>query len=374
MTTKKWRPLWSYDTEKTEPWLSKLSSQGNRLISVNRFTRIFTFEHGPAEEVQFQVVFDKSKTPLSKVIKESNWQDVFSTGNWRFLKNDSKGISIYPSREGLLKRNRVHFYILAGLAMFCVMPFLSMFLLIWALLTDINSVEPSPYWWITVVYFMSVIYVLVLNVFNSIKLQAFERKHFNSAVDDDKAAIGKTFSKWKVGWMYAPDLLEKWLSEMAVEGNHLIRVGKSGTNFIFEKGSPSQVSFVCDYQIKTTPLYADIHKSAGWQLHFTSPYSWTKHSLWSQEYAEGEEIPRFTYDDVEKKAQVRKVLLASTGVILYMFAIFVFYFWMSSSFEQDGGWNMFNTFIEWALVISLLSPLMILIKTLKYALRMRATN
>ena len=126
--------------------------------------------------------------------------------------------------------------------------------------------------------------------------------------------------------------------------------------------------------MKTTPSYADIHKSAGWQLKFTSPYSFTKYSLWSQDYTEGEEIPRFTYDDAEQKAQVRKVLLASTGVILYTFAIVVFYLWMSSSFQQEGGWNMFNTFIEWALIISLLSPVMILIKTLKYALRMRATN
>ena len=30
--------------------------------------------------------------------------------------------------------------------------------------------------------------------------------------------------KLKIGWMYAPDLLEKWLSEMAAEGNHLVRV------------------------------------------------------------------------------------------------------------------------------------------------------
>ena len=335
---------------------------------------MFTFEQSTAEDVQFQVVYDKSRKPLSKVILESNWEEVFSTGNWRFLKNDSKGTSIYPSREGLMKRNRVHFYVLAGLSLFCIMPFLMMFLLIWTILTDINSVEPSPYWWITVVYFMSVISVLVLTIFTAIKLQSFEQKHFNSAVDDNKAALGKTFTKWKVGWMYAPDLLEKWLSEMAAKGNHLNRVGKFGTNFIFEKGTPRHVSFVCDYQIKTTPSYADIHNSAGWQLKFTTPYSFTRYCLWSQEYTEGEEIPRFTYDSVEQNAQVRKVLLASTGVILYTIAIVVSYLWMSRSFEPEGGWNMFNTFIEWAIIISLLSPIMILIKTLKYALRMRATS
>ena len=373
MTTKKWRPLWSYDTEKTEPWLSKLSSQGNRLISVNRFTRMFTFEQGPAEDVQFQIVYDKSRKPLSKVILESNWDEVFSTGNWRFLKNDSKGISIYPSREGLLKRNRIHFYILAGLALFYVIPFLMMFLLIWTLLTDINSVEPSPYWWVTVVYFLQILFVLSISIFITVKLKAFERKYFNSSIDDNEVS-GKTFTKWKFAWMYEPDKLEKWLSEMAAEGNHLIRVGKPATKFVFEKAAPKHVSYVLDYQVKTTPSYAEIHKSAGWQLKYTSPYSFTKYSLWSQEYTEGDEIPRFTYDYVEQKAQVRKVLLASTGVILYTFAIVVFYLWMSSSFEQEGGWNMFNTFIEWALIISLLSPVMILIKTLKYALRMRAMN
>ncbi|PUB16609.1 DUF2812 domain-containing protein [Paenisporosarcina sp. OV554] len=370
MTTKKWRPLWSYDTEKTEPWLSKLSAQGNRLISVNRITRMFTFEQGPAEDVQFQVVYDKSRKTLSKIMTESNWVDVHSTGNWRFLKNESKEITIYPSREGLLKRNRIQFYALAGLAMFCVMPFLMMLMLIWTLLTDINSVEPSPYWWITGFYFLLILLVLSLAIIITIKLKAFERKYFNSAVDDNEAS-GKTFTKWKFGWMYEPDKLEKWLSEMAAEGNHLIRVGNPATRFIFEKGVPKQVSYVLDFQIKTTPSYAGIHKSAGWQLKYKSPYSFTKYSLWAQEYAKGEEIPRFPYDSKEQKSQVRKATLSSIGIVVYTFAFIAYILYLKLNFQQEYGWGLFDKFIVVILILSLLSPLLIILKTLKFAIRMR---
>ena len=44
MTVKKWRPLWSYDVEKTERWLSKMAAEGNHLTDVNRMTRMFTFD------------------------------------------------------------------------------------------------------------------------------------------------------------------------------------------------------------------------------------------------------------------------------------------------------------------------------------------
>ena len=81
--------------------------------------------------------------------------------------------------------------------------------------------------------------------------------------------------------MYAPDILENWLSKMAAEGNHLVRIGRSGLRFVFEKGTPKRVSYVFDYQLKASPSYFDVHKSAGWQLKYTSPYSFTKYSLWS---------------------------------------------------------------------------------------------
>ena len=92
---------------------------------------------------------------------------------------------------------------------------------------------------------------------------------------------------------------------MAAEGNHLVRV--RGARFTFRKGEPKQVSYVYDFQLKTSLHYYDIHKSEGWQLKFSSPSSVARSSIWMKEYEEGEVKPEFTYDLVEKKAHVRKV-------------------------------------------------------------------
>ena len=81
--------------------------------------------------------------------------------------------------------------------------------------------------------------------------------------------VGKTFVKWKLGWTNAPDLLENWLGEMAAAGNHLVRI--KGARFVFQQGEPKQVSYVYDFQLKTSLHYFDIHKSDGWKLIFFSP-------------------------------------------------------------------------------------------------------
>ncbi|MFC4353808.1 hypothetical protein ACFO0S_01845 [Chryseomicrobium palamuruense] len=38
------RPLWSYRIEQTENWLTEQASSGKRLVSINRWTRVCTFE------------------------------------------------------------------------------------------------------------------------------------------------------------------------------------------------------------------------------------------------------------------------------------------------------------------------------------------
>lgn len=41
---KVFRPFWSYRIEQTESWLEGQASKGNRLVALNKWTRVFTFE------------------------------------------------------------------------------------------------------------------------------------------------------------------------------------------------------------------------------------------------------------------------------------------------------------------------------------------
>lgn len=370
MTMKKWRPLWSYDVEKTEHWLTVMAAEGQRLSAVNRYSRIFTFNQDAAETVNYQVVYDKSQSALSRKLEESGWEETLSEKKWKFMKNKSEEISIFPTREGVLKRNRIHFYVLTGLAFFFVMPMIMMLISLIMILRGIGAVEQSPFWSVTVLFFLQILIVMGLAIFIHKKVKRFETKFFGGAIDVEGSS-GDTFVKWRFGWMYAPDILENWLSEMAADGNHLVRIGQPGLRFVFEKGAPKRVSYVFDYQLKTSPSYFGVHKSAGWQLKYTSPYSFTKYSLWAQSYEEGVEIPRFTYDPVEKKAQVRKVILSAIVLLLYFFAIAFFFIRLNYSMYLEDRWNMFNKVIFMAFIVSLLSPLLIMARTLKYAIRMR---
>ena len=362
------RLFWSYDVEKTESWLAEMAMLGNQLTHVDLQTRMFSFEKGECEKVTYQVVFDKSKSELSKRLAETGWRNVFSKGNWQFLKNEEKTITVYPVRENILKRNRLHWTIFTGLSILYGMQFLLMITLLMIILSVNGGMgQFSPTWIMMSFYLLQVVVIGCISIHATQKLRAFEQKYFSSAVEDGKV-VGKSFSKWKFLWMNAPDLLEKWLVDMAAEGNHLI--GVKGMRFIFSKGDPAIVSYVYDFQLKTSIHYYDIHKSNGWKLKFTSPMSIGKSSLWMKEYEKGETKPEITYDSAEQKVHVRKVLMMSVGSLLFSILMTLFMFWIYNTAYEDG-WNLFAKIIMVALIISLVLPVAGMIRSLKYVTRMR---
>lgn len=218
--------------------------------------------------------------------------------------------------------------------------------------------------------FLQILIVMGLAVFVNQKLKRFETTFFGGAMDVEESS-GKTFVKWRFGWMYAPDILESWLAEMAAEGNHLVRVGKPGVRFVFEKGEPKCVSYVFDYQLKTAPSYFDVHKSAGWKLKYTSPYSFMKYSLWAQPYDDGFDKLRFTYDSKEKKAQVRKVVLSAVTLFVYLVVLTLFALFANYSMYQGNGWTLYGRILVGLLVVAFVFHISNMVRTLKYAFRMR---
>lgn len=369
---KKWRPFWSYDLERTESWLSSYALEGKKLVGVNLLSRKFLFEEVEQEEVEYQIIYDTSKKELPGRLKDSGWENSVSQKKWKFVRNSNQTIHAYPSREGVLRRNRFHSVVLSCIALLYGIQLTSFVVAMLSILfyPEESNIVPSPLWSITILYFLQVIAVIVLTIYMTQKLRAFDVKFFSASVDM-VSSVGNTFSKWRFGWMYAPDLLENWLSDMAMQGNHLVRVSKMGPKFVFEKSTPRLVSYVYDYQLKASPNYYDIHKNAGWQLVYTSSSWYAKYSIWQKEYEIGEEQPRFTYDSAEKKRQVRKVMLVNASLVGYLLVILSFALWINLSNYHVYERNTFEQILLGLLIISPLAPIFLIFRTVRYAFRMR---
>ena len=372
MTVKKWRPLWSYDIEKTECWLSEMAADGNRLIHVNRQSRMFVFEQAERNMVDYRIVYDKRQRELPKVLVEVGWADELVIGNWRFMKNGQDAIRIYPSREGILKRNRLHGYVIAALAILNAISLTTMTTAFLSLLFGFpGEIVRSPLWILTGLFAAQGIAAIALAFYLHVKLKSFEREHFETELDDIETGVKKTFVKRKFAWMYAPDLLENWLSNMAAQGNHLVRVTGSGTHFHFVKGEAEKTAYAHDFQLKAAPSYYAIHKEAGWQLLFTSSFPFMKHSLWVKSYALDEETPRLTYDKTERKVQVRKVLSMNMLYIVYMATLLTFVLWTNVTVFQDYDRRLLDQTLVGLLIATTIVPIYIAVRTILYYRRMR---
>lgn len=369
MTVKKWRPLWSYDVEKTERWLSEMAKDGMRMTGVNRLSRTFSFEQGQRETAEHCIVYDKLRRSLPGRLQDSGWESEVTEGNWTFIKNEANDIHVFPSREGVLKRNRLHMYVISVLAVMNAIPLLSMTIaFITFLFGSAGEIVGSPLWALTALFALQGIATIMLAIYIYQKLRSFEIEHFETKQDTDLRE-GNTFVKLRIGWMYAPDLLEKWLSEMAAEGNHLVRVTGSGTSFHFVEAEAENVSYMYDFQPKLAPAYYAIHKSAGWQLKFTSSFTFMKYTLWAKPYEADDKIPCLTYDKAERKGQVRRIMTMNSIMVSYSVAFLIFALWMNFNVDYDR--SLIHKVLLAFLIASSVSPILLITRVFLYYRRMR---
>lgn len=372
---KKWRPFWSYDVEKTERFLSKMALEGKQLAHVNLTSRMFSFQEAACEEAEYQIVYDKSDAVLPRGLQESGWEKECTEGNWQFLKNTQDSIHAYPIREGILKRNKIHSTVATIIAFLSATQafILLTFIFVLGSIDDFSAGDIAALWGFGLPFLPSIA-LITLAVYATRKLRAFEQKYFNTTVDTQVDGTGNSkevLKKWRFGWTTAPDLTETWLADMSLKGYHLVRI--RGARFIFLKGDCKKISYVYDYQWKVSPTYFDVHKGAGWHLVFTTPYSFNKSTFWMKEYEPTEEKPRLTYDALEKKGLVRKVLLTSGGSILYSVVLTLYIVWLYNGVYEDSsnGWSTFAKVIIYALILSIALPIMGMVRSVKYASRMK---
>ncbi|WP_342507205.1 DUF2812 domain-containing protein [Sporosarcina sp. FSL K6-2383] len=365
MTIKKWRPLWSYDVEKTERWLSEMAAEGQHLTAMNRLTRIFTFASGDAEEANYQVVYDKSESVLPKGLENAGWEVAASDQRWKFVKNSLADIKAFPSPENRLRRNRVHQNVLSW------MTKLSLFIAFFLLIVGPPGGELNIHWLIGAILIGLMIFTIVLFIYVSDKVNVAEKQLYGEeyAHIDLAEPLGETFVKWRIGWMDAPDRLGKWLTKMAAQGHVLVQI--KGFKFIFEKGQPRQIAYILDYHWTTSPAYFDMHKGAGWQLKLTNGLRFMKYSLWAQSYNKGDKPPQFTNSNQGNKMRARKLLEAAALDLLFVGAWVVVILVANYSSFQAGNLASFEKLMLLIFAICVVPLVIGAMRLLTSAVRMR---
>ncbi|MGP7815752.1 DUF2812 domain-containing protein [Niallia sp. 01092] len=345
---KVFRPFWSYDVSKTEAWLSSMAKKGYLLVGLNRWTRCFFFRQDKSKSITYRIGYDKIKgVSLSTSLLEEDWVKVIQSGNWYVTSNEQPIEQIKTSsvRDGIIKHNRKIMYIFSAVLIYFLLnlTFIISTIGISLFQNASGKVDESPLWILTYTFFGMEIALIILSIYSVIKINKMNKylirekastlqtknnmeRRLNKEKEKQLKRSGQMIVKRKFGWWYSPDKLEKWLETMEQRGYNLYRVNRRGTAFYFMIGSPRKVSYCADYQNISNESYFDMHRDAGWKSVFMSTSSLQKWTIWSREYAEGEERPQIYSDKSFHLKQARKVAITYTSmffpiVILYIFII-----------------------------------------------------
>lgn len=328
MIKKVFRPFWSYDVIKTEEWLSFMAESGYILVKINRVTRCFFFEETEPQKLVYRIVFDKLQSDsLSKGLLDYGWRKVFQSGKWYVTVNEEtfQQIKTFPVREGIIKHNRLIMYFFVGLLFYLSFTALFPLTISLAVIFSGGKVEvvDSPLWVLTYLYFAVEAMVWILCIYSVIKIYKTNKKllheglrgkvpqveRMNREEEKKLKQAGQLVVKRKLGWMYSPDKLEKWLEAIEEQGYNLYRVGKNGTTFYFTIGRPRKVSYCVDYQNFADESYFAFHRDGGWENVYHSKAALQKWTIWSREYTNEEERPQIYSDKTNHLKYARNYFL-----------------------------------------------------------------
>jgi uncharacterized membrane protein len=308
MSKRVFRPFWSLDIIETENFLCEMSAKGYHLKEIKAVTKVFVFEKGKMEEIQYKVCHHKTGVNCdSQSLVKSGWCNVLKKKKWTILANanDKSQIKIHPPRESLLNRNRIIKYSLGSiLLMWFIMSIMPMIFLMELLFNFNSSSLNITYMPGAKLSMIIILLVLILLVYIMIKLNKSDKKlRMGRGTDVSLSAAvtkytiidyklerklrkhGQVIKKIKLGFIYSPDRTEKWLEGMEKKGYNLYRVSGTGNSYYFMKGKPKNVKYSLDFQTTVNDSYFEIHKSNGWEMMFTNFSSFAKHTLWEKEYS-----------------------------------------------------------------------------------------
>ncbi|CAG9620371.1 DUF2812 domain-containing protein [Sutcliffiella rhizosphaerae] len=361
------RPLWSYDVQKTEQWFTKKAKEGFQLSELHRFKRGFTFKNEEPMDITYRIGYDKiQNVTLSQTMRNDGWEKVTQSGKWYVLANERplEELHTSTSREGIIKRNNYIMYAFIALLIYftCILVMnVFIFSTVYFSGGSIEKVD-SPYWFITYIgsALATALYLfLIYSVWKIRKTNKAlssetmtpysgeneqEKKHYTITEEKQMKQDGLLIKRRKFGWMYSPDKLEEWLEQMAAEGNRLYRVNKLGTTFFFLKGKPQKIKYCADYQNLSNDSYFEIHRQSGWTKEFNSGSALQKWTIWSMEY-EDDETPLMYSDKSHQMKHAKKIAFSYTVLFLPMVLMYLFIASMNISygFRRDETWTLIDT-------------------------------
>ncbi|UQZ36103.1 hypothetical protein C2I18_22765 [Paenibacillus sp. PK3_47] len=356
------KPFWSYDLPGTEAWLASMAGEGWRLDSWNTKLRRFSFRKDNSVSATYQISYDSSgNSSLASFLAAEGWTIDLQGGRWSVLRNEREPgrINAYPSRKGIIRRNRMISYFFMGtmiyLSAIAVLPLIIISLSLFRSAT--LQIEKSPMWWITFAAAVLGIALFILAVYSIHKIRTVNKTLLpEQQIYRDKAAVrepsGPQSVRLKLGWMYSPDKLEKWLEDKERQGWNLYKVGRWGTLFFFSKGSPRRMNYHADYQIVADEGSVELHTSAGWTKAYSSPSSLQKWTIWRRESAEGEAQTQLYSDKLHLLKHARKIALSYTLLFLPMLLLYTYNLSafveriVKEGFTTFGMWNTLLLFIS----------------------------
>lgn len=389
---KVYKPLWSYDVEQTEAWLSDMAQQGLIFEGLNRWTRCFYFEERAPEARVYRIAYEKTSTPvLPKTLQAEGWEKAGTAGKWEFSSNSQpkSAIRTSPMRDGIVKHNRFLTYLFYAM-LFYFITILSGFTASmysgWVLEGGSNIVE-SPMWIVTYLVMAFVLGSVIFGIYSTVKITRTNRQlqgtgnpaasmhqNLDTHAEKDLKKAGRLVKKVKFAWIYSPDKMEQWLEAMELKGFHLHRVNKIGNVFYFIKGEPRRVAYRVDYQRGPTESYFAIHREAGWKEKFVSYSNLENWTIWSQAYEEGQERPQLYSDRSSRLKHAKRIAITYTAMF-FPFVAFYTYFIInmikSADTIQDG--VLWNSSAMFMIAILLFGTFIVRIWAYYGRLRKRAT-
>ncbi|WP_042201738.1 DUF2812 domain-containing protein [Paenibacillus camerounensis] len=326
------RPFWSYELHRTEAWLTEMAAQGWMFAGWNLRLRTFSFRQDSPVRMIWQIAYDPSAiTDIPAALAAVGWRKHLQQGKWSVYANSGQPeqIKLYPARKDLLKRSRTHSLFFTGVTVYAavitIIPVTLLAASVWSG-TPVHVVK-SPMWLVTGIAGFVLLLLLTAAVTALYKIRTESRHYYSEngrtqTSEPMHLSAGRRAVRLRLGWMYSPDRLEKWLENQERRGYNLYKVGRLGTMFYFIKGSPRLVNYHADYQLAADPDYFELHRAAGWKNRFSTSFSTRKWTIWSKEYDQGEERPQMYSDPFHRLKHVRRIAMYYTLLFLPMLLLY----------------------------------------------------
>lgn len=341
---KVYRPLWSYDVQKTEEWLADMAKQGLIFEKLNRWTRCFYFQEREPEARVYRIAFNKIRSSaLPKTLQSEGWETAGTAGKWEFTSNSQPESTIRtsPVRDGIVRRNRFLTYIFFAMIFYfgaILLNFTASMFTGWVLEGGSNVVE-SPMWIVTYLFMAFVLGCVIFGIYSTVKITRTNKQlqgtenvdavsmhhHLDRQTEKEWKKAGRLVRKVKFSWNYSPDKTEQWLESMEQKGFNLHCVNSIGNVFYFIKGEPRKIAYRLDYQSGPTESYFAIHREAGWNEKFVSYSNIEKWTIWSKAYGEGEARPQLYSDRSSRLKHAKRIALTYTALFFPLVAFYIYF-------------------------------------------------